>query len=136
MLLSKKAWFAGLLMVAGVCSAQVGAVDPARAETKSRVVGDFHTPLPEEYVWTADDAAVVTKPNDANQVKSDTWKVEPHYFRSTFTVSMPPKDATVYVAGVRKADLYVNGKLVSNLSGASGSHMAFHMLSADVRGLL
>ena len=137
----KSTWLAALLLArmgmaqTGVASGQIP-LDPARAEVSPRVVGTFHKPLPEEYVWTADDAAVVTRAKEMSQIKRDDWKVEPHYFRSSFTVRELPKAATVYVAGPRAARVYVNGKPVTEMKVGGGRHMAFRTLSADVSAVL
>ena len=67
------------LLLARMSTAQIGAasgqipLDPSRAEATPRVVGTFHKPLPEEYIWTADDAAVVTRPKEMAQIKRTDW---------------------------------------------------------------
>ena len=145
----KWTWFAGLLL-ARLCTAQTvsqtdlgsgvvspqGPLDPARAEVSPHVVGEFHKPLPEEYIWTADDAAVVTRAKELSQIKRDDWKVEPHYFRSSFVVHEAPHAATVYIAGPRAARVYLNGKLAADLKCEGGHHMAFRAMSADVSNAL
>jgi hypothetical protein len=121
----KSTWLAALLLArmgmaqTGVASGQLPQkhipLDPARAEVSPLAVGTFQKPLPEEYIWTTDDAAVVTRAKEMSQIKRDDWKVEPHCFRSSFTVRELPKVATVYVAGPRAARIYANGMPVTEM---------------------
>jgi hypothetical protein len=109
-----------------------GVLDPSRAVKTVRTVGSFHPPLPEEYIWTADDAAVATGEKQLSQLKLDTWKVEPHFFRRTVELSAKPGVATLYVAGPRSARVWVNGALVAEMKYAGGHHMGFGTMTADV----
>jgi len=124
----------------GAASGQVSAgqipLDPARAEATPRAVATFHKPLPEEYVWTADDAAVVTRPKEMAQIKRTDWKSEPHYFRSSFTVKSVPAKATLYVAGPRTAQVYLNGVLAADLKASASRHFAMQVMSADLTNKL
>ena len=130
------------LLLARMGAAQIGAssgqipLDPSRAEATPRVVGTFHKPLPEEYIWTADDAAVVTRPKEMSQIKRTDWKSEPHYFRSSFVVKNAPANATLYVAGPRTAQVYLNGVLAADLKASASRHFAMQTMSADVTNKL
>ena len=76
-----------------------GVLDPSRAVKHVQTVESFHKPLPEEYVWTADDAAVATGEKQLSQLKRDDWKVEPHDFRGAFAVKEKPRVATLVCCG-------------------------------------
>ena len=64
----------------------IAPLDPTRDIQRPPLESAQHQPLPEEYIWTADDAnandkVLYTRPN-ANE------RTEPHYFRRQFTVTM------------------------------------------------
>jgi hypothetical protein len=109
-----------------------GPLDPVRDPGSMPTVGSFHKPLPEEYIWTANDAAVLEHLPELSRVKRDDWKVEPHLFRSTFTVHTLPQAATLYVAGPRQARVWINGALAADLSFNVRGHMGFAAMTADV----
>ena len=107
-------------------------LDPARAIAHARTVGSFHTPLPEQYIWTAGDAAVTRKDEPLSRLKQNDWKTEPHCFRRSFAVAVKPSKATLYVAGPRSALVWLNGELVGRMQFSGGHHMGFGLMSADV----
>jgi len=128
---------AGLSVSAQVAIVHPGAVvDPSRAVEHVQTVGSFHKALPEEYIWTANDAAVATGGQQLSQLKRNDWKVEPHFFRAAFVVAKKPLATTLYVAGPRRARVFVNGALVADLKYAGGSHMSFTTMTADVSAAL
>src|SRR5580704_13362693 len=133
---SRLRWMCGLVLAARLAAAQVATVhpatvhpdtvlDPSRAVAQVQTVGSFHAPLPAEYIWTADDAAVATGAGPLSQLKRDDWKVEPHFFRAAFMVRQKPAVATLYVAGPRRAKVFVNGAQVADLHYAGGHHIGF-----------
>jgi len=75
----------------------ISPLDPTRGMTTHDLESSRHTPLPEEYIWTASGA------NASDKVlyrrPSATERIEPHYFRRTFQVSSVPEQATLYLAG-------------------------------------
>jgi hypothetical protein len=101
-----------------------------------QTVASFHTALPEEYIWTADDAAVAVGAKQLSQLKRDDWKVEPHFFRSTFKLEQVPATATLYVAGPRRAQVFINGVPLAEMRYAGGHHMSFGTMAADVGSVL
>jgi hypothetical protein len=111
-------------------------LDPSRAVQDVRTVGSFHTPLPEEYLWTADDAAVAIKKGPLSQLKRDDWKVQPHFFRRVFAIETKPEKATLYVAGPRSARVWVNGSLIAEMHCEGSHHMSFRVMTADVDSAL
>ena len=122
---------------AQVETVQPGAVlDPARVVTQVRTVQSLHTPLPEQYIWTANDAAVATGEKQLSQLKRDDWKVEPHLFRTGFPLATAPAQATLYIAGPRHTRVWINGTLVADLTFHAGHHMNFGTLSAPVAAAL
>jgi hypothetical protein len=113
----------------------VAALDPSRTVTQPRLVSSFHTPLPEQYIWTAGDAAVLSAKTNG-EVPPPKGKLAPHYFRASFSLRAVPAQAMLYVAGPREAKVYLNGKLAADLHCDAGNNMVFRTLSADVRAFL
>jgi hypothetical protein len=99
-------------------------------------VAEFHAPLTEEYIWTANDAAVAMRKESLNQLKRDDWKVEPHFFRRSFRITARSEQATLYIAGPRHARVWINGVLTADLHFSAGHHMGFDVLTAEVNGKL
>ena len=112
------------------------ALDPPCAVRPAHTVGSFHSPLPEAYIWTANDAAVETHSEPLSRLKRNDWKVEPHFFRRTFTMAAKPERATLYVAGPRSARIWINGNLAAQLHFSGGHHFGFDTMSADVSAAL
>jgi len=130
-------WFAAATLLSAqsggvVRVPQNGPLDPVRDLASMPTVGSFHTPLPEEYIWTAGDAAVLEHLPELSRVKSDDWKMEPHHFRGSFTLDALPSTATLYVAGPRRARVWINGELATELAFKVQGHMAFATMTADV----
>jgi hypothetical protein len=111
-----------------------GKLDPTRhiAETATSP----HVPLPEQYIWTAGDAAALhVDHNNYGFAKPDA-KSAPHYFRYTFQVAAVPAAATFYLAGPRSAKIYVNGKLVDRVASDVTSPLGIHVFTTDIRSAL
>jgi alpha-L-rhamnosidase len=127
---------------AGLSSAQVetvrpdGVLDPSKAVKSVRTVASFHQPLAEEYIWTANDAAVEIGEKQLSQLKRDDWKMEPHDFRREFSVETKPAKATLYVAGPRRAKVWVNGEMAAEMQYLAGRHAGFGTMHADVSAVL
>ena len=86
------------------------ALDPARDIGSPRLESATHRPLPEEYIWTREDA-VPEKPDLKGSWTSEgNTHLEPHYFRRSFSVAEVPPAATLYLAGPGAATVYINGK--------------------------
>src|SRR5579875_2288969 len=89
-------------------------LDPTRGILAPVLESSIHKPLPEQYIWTKEDAV----PEDV--LGSDSWRawgnkdLTPHYFRKTFEVSSVPEHATLYIAGPRSAKIYLNGQEVGS----------------------
>ncbi len=112
----------------------IAPLDPTRGIQHPALESARHKPLPEEYIWTADDAkandkVVYTRPN-ANE------QIEPHYFRRQFTVGAVPAVATLYVAGPRSVKVWLNGQLAEQVESDTTSPLGMHVFAADVAKLL
>ena len=93
-----------------------------------------HTPLPEEYVWTASNT-----PTDSKLVYTFpkvTEQTEPHYFRTHFTVQSVPSQATLYLAGPRSVEVWINGQLAERVESDVTSPLGMHVFAAPVAQFL
>ncbi len=93
-----------------------------------------HSPVPEEYIWTADDTA-----RDAKIVytfPAVTEQIEPHYFREHFNVGTLPKEATLYLAGPRSVKVWINGQMAERVESDVTSPLGMHVFATDVSKFL
>ena len=140
--LSSRLLNALLLAAACVASAQVAhrpthdTSEPLCSASSTRTVDRAHTPLTAEYIWTAGDAAVLTEPSELSRIKRADWKVDPHFFRETFTLATIPANATLYIAGPRSARVWLNGQLAATLQFNGSPHMGFAIMTANVAPFL
>ena len=109
---------------------KVSPLDPTVNLGPPVLQSNLHTPLPEEYIWTANavdvDAKVLyTRP------RADE-RIEPHYFRRTFTVAAVPADATLYVAGPRSVKVWLNGQLAEQVESDVTSPLGMHVFATGV----
>jgi hypothetical protein len=74
-------------------------VDPTIGR-KGPLESELHKPLPEQYIWATDSAKVDV----------------PRFLRKTFQLSTPPRPATLYVAGPREAQVFLNGEQVGDFA--------------------
>ena len=93
-----------------------------------------HTPLTEEYVWTANSAKadgkiVYTFPGLME-------RTEVHYFRAGFNVGPVPKVATLYLAGPRRVRVWVNGQMAEQVESDTTSPLGMHVFAQDVARFL
>jgi alpha-L-rhamnosidase len=115
----------------GSTRAEVKALDLAKDATGAPLEKDIHTPLPEEYIWTASadaahgSAVIYTFPGLMEQT-------EKHYFRHAFDVAAVPKEATLYVAGPRWERVWINGQLADEVSSDTSSPLGVHVFATDV----
>jgi alpha-L-rhamnosidase len=96
-----------------------GQLDPTRNIASPALLDQGHTPLPEQYIWSA------TQKSSA-----------PVYFRATFTVPAVPQHATLYVAGPESLHAYINGKSAGTAQDNPASPLRNPMFSIDVGSLL
>jgi hypothetical protein len=74
-------------------------VDPTIGR-KGPSESELHKPLPEQYIWATDSAKVDV----------------PRFLRKTFQLSTPPRQATLYIAGPREAQVFLNGQQVGDFA--------------------
>ena len=76
---------------------KVSPLDPTRSMTAHDLESARHTPLPEEYIWTANDTNADAKDLYARPKANE--RTEPHYFRRRFSVTTSNPDS---IAVLRK----------------------------------
>lgn len=104
-----------------------GPLDPARTivprETETR------PSLTEEYIWTAEN---VLPPGQIHPSSG----IYLHYFRAHFRLERLPPIATLYLAGPRSAEVYINGRQVGEFSTDPDQPINFRVFHADVSNAL
>lgn len=109
---------------------QLTPLDPTRNLTQPVLESSRHTPLAEEYIWTASD-----RPADAKLVYTFpkvTEQIEPHYFRERFEIQVLPKLATLYIAGPRRVKVWINGQVAEEVESDVTSPLGMHVFTTDV----
>lgn len=135
-MMMRRGCFAGMGLVLLFCRpglSQVRKLDPGRELPNKAAASRF--PLPEQFIWTRDDAAALT-PDLQARVRGQNDKIAPHYFRRSFQVARVPVAATLYIAGPRAATVYLNGKLVMHVEDEGVAGKGLHVLSEDVHAAL
>lgn len=127
---------AGGLVALGSARAQsvpaAGALDPTRTIARPQLFSSFHTPVQEQYIWTSEDSTA-NKTGVIHYVfPALSEKTEPHYFRVHFTVAALPAHATLYIAGPRSAEIYLNGSAAGSVASDLLSPLDMHVFAVDV----
>jgi alpha-L-rhamnosidase len=120
------------LIVANVAYGQAK-VDPVADATGAPLEGSLHQALPEQYIWTAASEGGVKTPHRRLKPTDD---LAPHYFRSTFQMSDVPAHATLYLAGPRSAQIYINGQIADEVESDLTQPVAMHVFAVPVESLL
>jgi alpha-L-rhamnosidase len=108
------------------------ALDPAREIASPRLESAMHRPLPEQYIWTREDA-VPEKPDLKGSWTSEgATHMEPHYFRRSFAVDAVPPMATLYLAGPGAATVYVNGERVARFQRNTEVNIGARVVAVDI----
>ncbi|HEV2445411.1 MAG TPA: hypothetical protein VGS58_05795, partial [Candidatus Sulfopaludibacter sp.] len=108
-------------------------LDPARNIVSPQLESAMHKPLPEQYIWTREDA-VPEKPNiNGSWTSEGNTHLEPHHFRRAFDVSAIPQAATLYIAGPGTARVYLNGGLVARFQTPMEANIGARVVAIDVR---
>lgn len=94
------------------------------------------TPLPEQYIWTAGDAAAQRPDHAQFTYRQHQRKIDAHVFRGTFQLKQIPSVATLYIGGPRSAKAYLNGKLVLDSAADPKSPLEMHVFWAEVHSAL
>src|SRR5579859_4794120 len=105
-------------------------LDPTKNVGEPKLESSMHTPLKEEYIWTANsananDKVLYTRP-------AVNGRIEPHYFRRSFTVAAVPREATLYIAGPRMVDVWLNGMLAEHVESDVTSPLGMHVFAVSV----
>jgi hypothetical protein len=109
-----------------------GKLDPTRNISAADAAATQHVPLPEQYIWTAGDAAALHADHNNYGFAKPDVKSAPHYFRYTFQLAAVPTTATLYLAGPRSAKIYVNGELVDQVESDVTSPLGIHVFATDI----
>ncbi len=107
----------------------VSPLDPSRGVTAPVMESKIHTPLAEQYVWTATEKKSGKLLYVFPAISAET---EPHYFRAHFHVDNVPRDATLYIAGPRSVSVWVNGQPVEKVASDTSSPLGMHVFAAPV----
>jgi len=99
----------------------LGQLDPTRTLRNPVLFSSFHTPLPEQYIWTHDAPHLTRAERDA-----------PRWFRVHLHLNFAPEAATLYLAGPRNAAVYVNGSEAAHFAADPLSRLDMHVFVADL----
>jgi alpha-L-rhamnosidase len=109
-------------------------LDPA--SDSAALQNPAHSPLPEQWIWTARDAAVLRPDHAKFNYRTRQKKIDPHGFRKEFFVEKIPPTSTLYVAGPRAVKVYVNGRLVLDATADPQSPLATHVYRVEMHAAL
>lgn len=59
-------------------------------------------------------------------------KTEPHYFRQVFPLESVPANATLYIAGPRSVEVWLNGQMADSAESDTSSPLGMHVFATDV----
>ncbi|WP_188757643.1 alpha-L-rhamnosidase-related protein [Edaphobacter acidisoli] len=104
-----------------------GQLDPTRSLAAAT---QPHTPLPEEYVWTAGDVTTQRPDRSKFSWSRADLRAEPHYFRTSFDLAAVPAAATLYIGGPRQARVWINGQLVMSFNKDTDAPINFRVFHA------
>ena len=134
-----RAWIAVVMLcgvVQGARSQVVAVPFPSPLDAGRDVKALVHTPLPEEYVWTAGDVTAKRPDRSKFPWRSPQLRTDWHQFRRTFEVKAVPAKATLYVAGPREAEVYLNGTELAHFSSNVDAPIGFRVFHANAAKLL
>lgn len=106
-----------------------GTLDPTRNISQPARQSASVEPLPEQYIWTSETGSGGGSSASAGQGGSQQAA---RYFRRSFRVDHVPAHATLYVAGPRSVQIYLNGRLVLEDASNPSSPLILHVFTADV----
>lgn len=92
--------------------------------------------LQEEYIWTAGDVTAKRPDRSKFPWNATDRRVATHFFRGSFRLSKVPQNDTLYLAGPRWARVFVNGKLLGELSTSTDQPINFRVFHVDVSAAL
>ena len=118
--------FASSFLLAAQNTPPPGHLDPTRDIANPVLFSSFHKPLPEQYIWTHDPSS-----------QSDRQQQAPRYFRVHFHLDAVPAVATLYVAGPRAVDVWINGQPSGHFVAEPFSRLKTHVFYTQLgRSLL
>jgi hypothetical protein len=95
-------------------------LDPTLDIPKPTLESTLHTPLPEQYIWSA----------QPEEKSANTYL----YFRKTLSLKKAPPVATLYVAGPNYLRVYINGRLLASGERDAKDRIRPFVLGIDVSG--
>lgn len=107
-------------------------LDPTQNIKSPTLESTIHQPLPEQYIWTTEDAVPEHPAAQGGWNSASNETLAPHYFRRAFTVNSVPAHATLYLAGPRSADIYLNGQRVGSYQLNLDFPMGIRVYACDV----
>jgi hypothetical protein len=111
-------------------------LDPTRSTKTSKLESTIHSPLPEQYIWTKDDAVPERPSSQSVWISGLDQNLSPHYFRRVFDLDAVPVQATLYIAGPRSANIYLNGRNVESYQLNLDSPIGIRVYSCDITSAL
>lgn len=124
-----------LPLTKGFTQNELHPLDPTRDITNPVMESGLHKPLPEQYIWTADDSAAAGE-KLVYKFPGMMEKIEPHYFRREFSVASVPAQATLYLAGPRSVKVWLNGQLAEQVESDTSSPLGMHVFAVPVAKFL
>ena len=107
-------------------------LDPTHSIASWQLESSIHAPLPEQYIWTREDA-IPDKPDlKGNWTSEGSTHLEPHFFRRSFSVSTVPPVATLYLGGPGAATVWVNGERLAHFQENMEVNIGIHVIAVDV----
>ncbi len=91
-----------------------------------------HTPLPEHYLWTANDITALRPDRSKFPWNRPDLRATPHLFRAHFTLAQVPATATLYLAGPRHAEVFLNGHPIATFTSNPDAPIAFQVFHCDL----
>lgn len=120
--------FLSALSLSAQSAIPAGQLDPTR---NLAVEAQPHTPLLEEYIWTAGDVTTQRPDRSKFSWSRADLRAEPHYFRASFNLAKVPATATLYLGGPRQARVWINGQLVMSFNKDTDAPINFRVFHAD-----
>jgi len=109
-------------------------LDPTRNIAQPQLESATHKQLPEEYIWTQQDAVKSDVISYEGPGKNDD--IQPHYFRRSFSLTSVPRTTTLYIAGPRSVRVFLNGQLVNQAQQNLDAPIGIKVYVIDVSSAL
>lgn len=109
-------------------------LDPTRGLPVS--APPLHAPLPEQYLWTANDVTALRPDHARFPWNRPDLRIAPHFFRIHFTLGSVPSHATLYLAGPREGQVFLNGQPVQTFYSNTDAPIGFQVFHVDLAAFL